>query len=180
VIPSFNFCNAAARKWGQHPKHTINWLDDIPRSCISTDGIHGVAYFPNLIPMRSLVSIPLTLMFPIAECIMSQAETNKNLYEYAEIVAPHQGRTATNKTRGGKFRNDGHHISGEVRIVKGWNAIGHPVSDLFVYNILFVDSSRVLIKLYPLVNLLDQARNFRRPRKLFSSSNHYHIESILF
>jgi hypothetical protein len=64
LIPNFNFRNAAARKgkWNA-PIQTVLWDDDIPRTCISEDGVHGVAYLPNLTPRLSLVSWSSMLLF---------------------------------------------------------------------------------------------------------------------
>jgi len=49
------------------------------------------------------------------------------IMHYASIVQPHQGKTKTAKDRKGTFIEREGEVAGEVRIVKGWQAIGRAV-----------------------------------------------------
>lgn len=56
---------------------------------------------------------------------------NQKLAEFTKIVQPHRGKTRTNASRMGTFLEREGHIAGEIRIVKGWNALGRAVGPLF-------------------------------------------------
>ncbi len=61
---------------------------------------------------------------------IKQLKTNEFLMDYAKIVHPHQGKTKTSKEKKGSFIERADEVAGEVRIVKGWHAIGRAVCDL--------------------------------------------------
>lgn len=52
---------------------------------------------------------------------------NKELYEYAKIVHPHQGRTQTSMEKVGNYVDRPNEIAGEIRLVRHWFALGQEV-----------------------------------------------------
>lgn len=52
---------------------------------------------------------------------------NKSIMRYASIVPPHRGKTSTADGKIGRYVEEEGKIAGELRLVRGWNAIGHKV-----------------------------------------------------
>ena len=57
----------------------------------------------------------------------NQAEITNNVLEYANYVPPHIGKSATSADKAGKYMYKTGEVSGEIRLVKGWFAIGQEV-----------------------------------------------------
>jgi len=51
-----------------------------------------------------------------------------SVLKYTEFVEPHMGKSATSADKAGKYVKRPGEICGEIRLVKGWFAIGQEVS----------------------------------------------------
>ena len=56
--------------------------------------------------------------------------------EYATLCKPHTGKSATSADKAGKYIECPGEVSGEIRVVKGWFAIGQEVWAFDIYFIL--------------------------------------------
>lgn len=56
-----------------------------------------------------------------------QADITNSALNYAEYSKPHIGESATSADKAGKYVDRPGEVTGEIRLVKGWFAIGQEV-----------------------------------------------------
>lgn len=89
---------------------------------------------------------------------------NSDLLKFAELVPPHQGKTATSAEKVGTYRDVEGQIAGEVRVVRGWIGLGQKVSCYLGYHYqTLITFRRSKKESSPAVNLL---QNQGRPLML--------------
>ena len=59
--------------------------------------------------------------------------------DYATLCKPHTGKSATSAEKAGKYIERPGEVSGEIRVVKGWFAIGQEVCLPFDLYFTYVD-----------------------------------------
>lgn len=48
--------------------------------------------------------------------------------DYAQVVEPHCGKTATGNSRAGEYIHRADQVAGEIRLVRYWHGLGQEVS----------------------------------------------------
>lgn len=128
----FNFIRAAKKQQQEETQATFYepmvWEDEVARKLVSEDGYTLVAYLPGLVQPAGIVSLQPYCTFPIN--MIPQKRLNRCIYDYASVVKPHMGLSSTSADKVGCYIERPGELKGEIRLVRGWYAIGQEVSGI--------------------------------------------------